>query len=884
MRWLLLAFVAGCWLLQQQAALPTTRGWWIGWGMALLLAMVLLVGWRWPAWWQRLRWVLAIALVVVAAFGWAAWRAEQRMERWLPPELAGRDLVVEGMVAGLPDETERGTRFPFEVAQWRTQAERAPPTERLLLSWRDVPQRLQPGQRYQLTVRLRRPRGLANPHGFDYAYWLLAEGIDATGYVRAATALPDDAAVPWRVRVAMWRAAIRDHLRGALPPDAPYGPVLVALVIGDQRGIPQADWDIFRRTGIAHLVSISGLHITMIAGAAGGLVRWLWRHSLGCGQRWRRPLPLIWPAQKVALVASVATALGYGLIAGMQIPALRTVTMLGVAAVALWSGRAPPVSVVLAWAAGVAVLIDPWAVMSPGFWLSFGAVAVIFFHAAKEEARSGVGHGALDGPDKEADRGGGRVVGRVVGQVVSRPTRAAAAGPSQRWPARLREGLANAARTQWAVTIGLVPLTLLLFGQVSVVSVLANAVAIPVVSLVVTPLALASAVMPATLAAWGLAAAHTVLVWLVGGLSWLAAPSWAVWEAAYPGWLATALALSGVALLLMPGRIYLARWLPWATVGKAGGGKGPSGARSAMDGASGRRAVPRWIGALLMLPMLLAGRAAVAEGEVRVTALDVGQGTAVLVETRRHALLYDAGPAYESGTSAGGQVIVPFLRATGVRGLDMLMVSHEDADHAGGVRDVMRAVPVARRLTAAPRDHPLLAGQDVAPWEACVAGSDWEWDGVRFDILHPSADALSAQRLSSNGRSCVLRVAARGRSVLLTGDIGEREELQLTHRVSPEQLRSDVLLVPHHGSGTSSHVLFLRAVQPQAAIFQLGFANRYRHPRVDVWQRYERAGIARYRSDETGAVSIVTRGVDMQVTPFRQRHRRYWRDAVAAPR
>jgi competence protein ComEC len=529
-------------------------------------------------------------------------------------------------------------------------------------------------------------------------------------------------------------------------------------------------------------------------------------------------------------VVAVMTALGYGLIAGMQIPALGTVTMLAVAAVAMWSGRAPPATVVLAWAAGIAVAIDPWAVVSPGFWLSFGAVTVIFMSAQDH----GDGEGEEEAVARQRDRKG--------------------------WWMHVGKVLAAAARTQWSVTIGLVPLTLLLFGQVSVVSGLANAIAIPVVSLLVTPLALASAILPAGWAAPLLWVAHLALDWLLSGLAWLAAPSWAVWEAAHPGPVATGLALAGVVVLIIPR---------------------PSVAQRT----HGARNVPRWLGALLMVPMLAAGRESVDEGEMRVTALDVGQGTAVLVETRRHALLYDTGPAYVSGASAGGQVIVPFLRATGVRRLDMLVVSHEHADHAGGVGDVLQAVPAVQGLTAeGPGDVRLPALGDGRAWQPCIKGLAWHWGGVDFEILHPSEDDLSRGRLSANARSCVLRVATARRSVLLTGDISEAEERRLIGGDLAGQVRADFLLVPHHGSGTSSHAAFLRAVRPEVAVFQLGFANRHRHPREDVWQRNGRAGVARYRTDETGAVSIVTRGNHFAVAAYRQQQRRYWRDAPPAPR
>ena len=452
MRVLLLAFVAGCWLLQQQGALPGARVVLAGTGVAGALTCV---AWRVRGRWASpVRWMVGVVVAIAAGFGWAACRADMRLDGWLDSALAGRDLAIRGIVAGLPHVADHGTRFMFDVDAWHGDLPvdgAAAPRGRVLLTWQDPPDDLRPGQRYQLTVRLRRPRGLANPHGFDYAYWLLGEGIAATGYVRAGTSMPGDAdrvPIPWPVRVAMWRASVRDHIRAALPADARYGAVLVALVMGDQRGIAHADWEVFRRTGIAHLVSISGLHITMLSGAAGALARALWRRSFGMG-RWThgrgrkheplcRPLPLIWPAQKAALVVAVLAALAYGVIAGMEVPALRTVTMLVVAAIALWSGRTPPASVVLAWAAGVAVAIDPWAVMSPGFWLSFGAVAVIFFHASH-------GKPTEDGPGPRVD---------------TRETR---------WLARARLGIVGAAHTQWAVTIGLVPLTLLLFGQVSVV-------------------------------------------------------------------------------------------------------------------------------------------------------------------------------------------------------------------------------------------------------------------------------------------------------------------------------------------------------------------------------------------------------------------------------
>lgn len=818
MRLILLAFVAGCWWLQQQGSLPRGGA---AWALAAAgfaaAALALRMRARRPAWSRA----ALIALSVLAGLGWSAWRAELRLGERLARGQEGMDLVVSGVVAGLPAQAPRGQRFVFARDEPGVPDAASGIPSRILLSWDDAPPELRPGERYVFSLRLRRPHGLANPHGFDYEYWLMAAGIGATGYVRDVQGEPLDAVgerLAWRI--ARWRAQVRDHVLGSLPEDARFAPVLAALVVGDQRGIGQRDWTLFTRTGIGHLISISGLHITMISGLFSSFAYWLWRHSFGLGRWLRRPLPLVWPARRAALVAAVMAALVYGLLAGMQIPALRTVSMLVVAALALWSGRAPPASLVLSWAAFVAIGLDPWAVLSPGFWLSFGAVGVIFLAATQS-------------------------------------TDPAASS----WRQRLHGTLAQAARTQWAVTIGLVPLTLLLFQQVSVISPLANAVAIPLVSLLVTPLALLAAATPAPLAGWLLGPAHLLLHWLVMGLEWLAAPPWAVWQAARAGPLALALAVLGTLLLLAPVRC---------------------GARA------------RWHGLVLLLPMLLAGRQPVAHGEFRATAIDIGQGTAVLVETRSRVLLYDAGPAYgwgathgESGNSAGARAVVPYLRGAGVRRLDTMVISHEDADHAGGARDVMAALMVERLLSGAPPGHRLLvppASAGSLQAQPCEAGQQWDWDGVRFVMLHPLPGVAQNAAIDSNARSCVLRVAGSARSLLLTGDIARRDEAALLARLPVQDLRADFLQVPHHGSNTSSSGSFLAVVAPELALFQMGYRNRHRHPRPEIWDRYGSHGIARYRSDEAGAVQLTTRGESYEVRAYRQHERRYWRAAPPAPR
>ena len=467
-----LAFALGAALLQLQPALPSPH-----WGWALLFLPAV------PLFEKRVLVPVALAM----GFLWASACAHWRMADWLAPELEGRDLEVVGVVAGLPASGERGVRFEFEV---ESAAARQP--RKILLSWyrnplaEDAPATLagevHPGERWLFTVRLRRPHGLVNPHGFDYEAWLLERGIGATGYVRqkGEQRLLGYSRSPFDY-IEKAREAVRDRFRGELGA-TPAAGILAALAVGDQRAIPAEEWRLFSRTGVTHLMSISGLHVTLISGLCAWLVSALWRRVPA--------LVLRLPARKAAALAAVAAALGYCLLAGFAVPAQRTFWMVTVVAAAAWAGRIASPARTLALALAVVVLADPWAPLSPGLWLSFGAVALIFYAIEKE---------------------------------------------NRLW---------QWARIQWAITIGLAPAVLLLFGQVSVAGPLANALAIPLVSAVITPLALLASAFPGEtiihVAAWLVQLLLEFLEWcaaLPGGRSppRSAAPPGSSRRAAGPG-------------------------------------------------------------------------------------------------------------------------------------------------------------------------------------------------------------------------------------------------------------------------------------------------------------------------------------------------------------
>ncbi|WP_338848602.1 DNA internalization-related competence protein ComEC/Rec2 [Massilia sp. W12] len=810
-------FLLGVCGLQQLARLPS-------WGQTALYGGALLglaLACVWLARRLRARRQLARAAMLCAAASllagglggwvWAAYCAQERLQARLGAQWERRDVVLSGVISSLPHQTPLGLQFIFTPDPGQVLS----PQQRLYLGWHkeessDRAPVAHAAERWRFCLRIGAPHGHANPAGFDYEAWAFAQNLQGGGQVVPARKSAPDCQ-PQRLaaqaggpgaRLARWREDLRSRILQALP-GAPYAGVLVALVIGEQRAIAHSDWQLFNAAGIGHLLSISGLHITMLAALCGALAGWLWRHSFFT----RASLPLYWPAPYVAAVCGCLAAAGYVLLAGAEAPALRTLYMLIAATLCRMLWRNLPISVVLAWALLAVLLPDPWAVLSAGFWLSFGAVALLLY--------------AGSGRRRDAQE-------RLTEMASWR---------RQAW-VRLRQE----ARAQGAVTFGLLPLSVLLFAQISLLSPFANALAIPLISLGVTPLALLGAAsltfLPEACGAALLQAAH----WLLQALAALVAQMHSVlppWRLPQAGWPAFACASVGLLFLFLP--LWRARLCALAA----------------------------------MLPLVLQPAAHPAPGALWLTALDVGQGTALLIETERHRMLYDSGPAYPSGSDAGQQILLPYLQARGISALDGMMISHADADHAGGAASLMQGVRLGWWRSSLDPQHALRqsAAAQALPHIPCRAGQEWEWDGWRFAILHPDPTFANASR--SNARSCVLKIShAQAPALLLAGDIEAAQEAHLLARGAP--LRAAILLAPHHGSGTSSSVPFLQAVQPELALFQVGWHNRYRHPRADVWQRYAELGIWRARTDREGALLLQLDAAGWRMHSQRASRQRYW--------
>lgn len=716
-------------------------------------------------------------------------------------------LVVR--VAGLPQGDARGQRFVAELA------EPAPPgiPSRIQVAWQAPPgphsalPLLIPGQVWRMAVVLRRPHGLLNPAGPDTEGRMFAQGIRATGTVRGQPRLLEDR--PWAtpgIAIERARHRVREGLRAALG-EHRYAPVMIALAIGDQAGVAREDWRLFNRSGITHLVSISGMHVTSIAGIAGLLVAALWRRA-----RWRGgALAEHVPARVAGGAAAAAVALLYCLLAGWGVPARRTFFMLSVVLAAAMSRLPLSADRVLVCAAAVVVALDPWAPVSAGFWLSFGAVAVLL-------------------------------------RIAQLPV-----DPEAGWVRRCAARLSQAARLQLTVTLGLTPLLAFLVHQVSIGSPLANAVAIPVVTFVVTPLALlcaALSVVPGAqpLASFAGQAGLQAFDLTMAPVAWVGNAAWASVPVAAAPWPWLLLAVAGMAWALQV-RGWPVRRLGW----------------------------------VCMLPLLCWRPDRPEPGHWHMSALDVGQGSAILVETASQTLLFDAGPRHYGGNDAGERVVAPFLLARGVRQLDVLVLSHADLDHVGGLRSVLAAVSAQRSYASFDLDAFLR--RDVRVWPGagdslpplpddrrpCLRGDHWEADGVAFTFLHPAATAGKAGQ-DRNADSCVLLVQGASHSLLLTGDVGVAQEREL----APELPRIDVVMAPHHGSASSSGRDLVTAVAASHVIAQAGHLNRFRHPARAVELRWTRAGATFWRSDRDGAVMARSGPDGLEVRAERERGRRYW--------
>jgi competence protein ComEC len=652
---------------------------------------------------------------------------------------------------------------------------RLPPRARV--SWFDAPIAPAIGETWELELRLRRPRGGANPGVFDVETWLFREKIHATGYVvngKRNRLLWGGGASP----VEAFRQRFAMRVRGATE-SRDAAAVLMAVGTGARHEVSRAQWERFALSGTSHLMAISGLHVGLAGMVAFG-VAWCLAGLL----------PLRGGHLLPALVSGVIAAGLYAIVSGLGVPAQRATLMLATAALAVARRRQPAAAEAVAFAAVAVYMASPVAAMTPGFWLSFGAVILLLWLARR------------------------------------RATHAAGfAGRFAQAPVRLFV-------LQVFLMFGLLPLTAVLFQRFAVMATPVNLAAVPLFSFVIVPLTLSGMVLgeiSARTAEPLLRFAAASVDVLDAGIRWCVELPLADLALAH---------FEGAAMLL------LALPLAWVVLPRGWPGRG--------------------IACIGVVAIALWRPAPPPADCFDAWVLDVGQGLAAVVETHHGVLVYDTGMAWRGGGTAAEQVIEPFLAGRRIRRLDGLIVSHDDLDHSGG----------AARLTESMKPRFVLAGEPLRAMRSrpCRAGATWWAGAVRFTILHPSLPTSG----EGNDESCVVRVSIGAYSLLLTGDVEAAAERRMLERYMP--VGADVVVVPHHGSRTSSSVPFVDSVSPLVAIVSAAYANRWGFPRDAVVDRWEAVGASVLNTARHGAVRVrlcAAQGL-VATEAERERRRRFW--------
>ncbi|HLD84336.1 MAG TPA: DNA internalization-related competence protein ComEC/Rec2, partial [Coxiellaceae bacterium] len=616
----------------------------------------------------------------------------------------------------------------------------------LLLSWYQYPPALKVGQQWQLIVKLKPPIGTHNPGGFDYAQFLMMHGISATGFVVA------HAHNQWLGTQHVWLQTFRENTQQQIQ-HAIHNPMIAAFIsalsVGLRDGFNDSDWMVFRNTGTNHLVAIAGLHIGFVFAVFYFLLQWGWRQSSF--------LLLHGPAKRFALLGGLIAAFLYACVSGFALPAQRAIVMLVCLIAGEFFYRPITLTRRLLYAAWIILLLNPLSFYDSSFWLSFCSIALLGF--------------VMSGRLQQSN------------QFIS-------------W-----------SRMQLAILIGLLPLMLLYFQQISLIAFFTNAIAIPWIGFVILPITLMATVC------------HSATLFYISGqclaplwyfLQSVSSFSWSTWHHAVINPFVLIASTIGIFFLIAP---------------------------------CGFKA--KWLGCFGLLPLFFYTPSTPKHAQFWVSVIDVGQGLSVLVQTQHHVMLYDAGAHYPDGFDFGESVVAPYLRRQGISRIDRLEISHGDNDHSGGVSAIMHDFTVKNVFTSAPRL--------VAQWRAhyCVAGQNWLWDGVQFQTLNPA----SHKNYQDNNSSCVIKISNNNTSMLLTGDIQAETEARLVKRYG-SQLQSTILLVPHHGSRTSSSELFLNTVSPREAIISAGKYNHYHLPAPSVVARYQKRHMSLYNTADDGEISV----------------------------
>ena len=810
----------------------------------------------------RFKTLIDATLLFLLAAIYAQSIAQSQLNSRLPSHLDGSDIVITGTIIGLVERHKLDSyrqqnfyqRFLFKVNQFdnnlnadalnsHNNNSHYKPRVIQINNYKYL--NIQSGQQWQFTVRLKKPRGNSNPGGFDYVRYLFSQRIDATGYIRSS-----DSAQLINEGRTHWLTDIRDSRVKALAEPLSRlnnEGLLKALLLGDRSDLNPNDKQLLKRTGTSHLLAISGLHIGVAALFAALLVKsLLWLFPMAMHYR---------PRILIIAITALPIAAFYAIVAGFSLSTRRALIMLSCFLVMVMLRKQTHLLQTLSLAALIIVIIDPLAVLSAGFWFSFSAVAMLLW--ASRAMRFSNTTFSSTPPSTTSSTPSSTTTSQHSWLI---------------WISSSREKLIVFGLAQLAIFVAM-PLVLSLFtGQSSLLTPIANLLAIPLVSLTVVPAGIAgllSSYLSLSIAENLFAVADFFLSWILLLLNALESLARNLRHSLFN--------IETVSYQTPLKPIFFGITLISIII------------------LLGKRGLPAYAAAIIIWIVIInplnfrvnAQHHMLKEGELILTQLDVGQGSAILLSTRNYHLLYDTGPQFSETSNAASNVIEPYLATMRIEALDTVIVSHGDNDHSGGANYLNEFGNVKDWLLGGSADISSISRpqnqvsntKEMANNELnrCREGQQWEQDGIVFEIIHPSAITFS----SENDQSCVLRVASKHSEralALLTGDISRRVESHLVSTLR-SKLSSELLIVPHHGSASSSSPALLSAVQPSVALVSAGHRNRYRHPHPKVLARYLDREVPIYRSDQLGALQFIYHNGEWQgayCAKFSTQH--FWQD------
>lgn len=762
------------WWLISAVAGALTAAWldpsWPIWPFAVLTFVCLILGHKVPPFRTQSGFHSgALALVgVLCGIQWGLINARDAISWNLPEADYRMPVTVVARVRDIVQQNDVRWRIDADLVQGPGHWKQTESPAGLRLSWYGAAgERPQSGELWRFETRLRPASGLLNQGTFNYQAYLLRHGIRATGSVLSAEKLHDGDAKGIRERIYQRFELLRR--------DLVHADILLALTIAERHWISSDDWSLLQRTGLAHVMAISGLHLSMVFAATW----WCSRLALGTLLfRWQRTRNL--SPGYLALGVAWLVALGYAGLAGFAVATLRALLLITLAVgYRLLARRLSPQALLLRVTA-IVLLLDPLAWLDTGFWLSFAAVWAIFTWTWRLPLRKNETPG---------------------------------------WRSRLRQLW----RLEIVLTLLLWPLSVLFFGGVALVAPLTNLLVIPLFSVAILPLTLlAAALMLSGLP--GDLVLLQVADHLLSSIWWLLLHfyPWGWWQGIGPlvSWL--------LFFLLLMWYAPLPRL--WRVLGCAAG----------------------------ICTLVSWGWRQHQDPKLELHMLDVGQGSSLVVQRGDRALVIDAGPSYPGGFDVGAAVVTPFLHRRGLTP-DWLVLTHRHRDHTGGAQALRENFEELQVMDT-----------QQEPWR-CQAGQVWQWRGVLIRALAP----LPGPSYGANNDSCVLQMVYQGQRILLPGDIERLGEFRMLRRYG-QSLNSNVLLVAHHGSRTSSNAPFLEVVAPQFALISSGYLNRFDMPAEATYERLQAAGAQILSTAESGQVTLSWQQNRWHVVTYRDDIGHYW--------